>query len=143
MHNNIFLYDKKNGTTIPLEALTWPIVRERIGFYFQSYLQGSRRGYLPPSLEPLLMPYLLLVFIDSAPDSDWDRLYGEQSAILYEMIEGLRRFGLSAPAQILSDTAPHYRGNPTHLKRSLLLHRDSVETAIMDHIRSHIADFDV
>ena len=140
-HRNIFLYDRKNKTEIPLEQLDWKTVRARLGDYFRIYLRSGRRSYLPLPLQPLFMPYLLLVFIDSAPDSDWDKLFGEESAILSEMIDGLARFGLTEPSRILSEAAPRYRGNPGPVKLSLARHRASVESAIMTHVREHIEEY--
>ena len=142
-HRNIFLYDRKTKTTLPLEALDWPLVRERLGRYFRVYLSTRRRGYLPLPLEPLLMPYLLLVFIDSAPDSDWNKLFREENAILSEMISGLERFGLGAPAEILRNAASHDRGRPASVKTALVRHRASVESAILSHIREHIDEYDL
>ena len=141
-HRNLFLYDRQSKTNLPLEALTWPLVRERLAEHFRGFLSTSRRGYLPPQLVPLFMPYLLLVFIDSAPDSDWNKLFYEESALLCEMIEGLDRFGLAEPAAVLRENAPRYQGNPGRVKSALIRHRDAIESAILSHIREHIADFE-
>ncbi len=142
-HRNIFLYDRKNKTEIPLEALDWDLVRSRLGEYFRIYLRSGRRSYLPLPLQPLFAPYLLLVFIESAPDSDWNKLFGEENAILTELIGGLSRFGLTAPADLLRETAESYRGTPGPIKSALARHRASVESAILTHIREHISDFEM
>ena len=142
-HRNIFLYDKKSRTELPLDALDWELVRSRLGEYVRLYLRSGRRGYLPLPLQPLLMPYLLLVFIDSAPDSDWNKLFGEENAILREMIDGLSRFGLAEPSRILSEAASRYRGNPGPVKLALARQRASVEGAILSHIREHINEYEM
>lgn len=142
-HRNLFLYDRKAKTALPMEALDWPLVRARLGEYVHLYLRRGSRRYLPLPLQPLFMPYLLLVFLDAAPDSDWDKLFEGESAILGEMIEGLSRFGLTAPAEILAETAPRYCGNPGSVKLALSRHRASVESAILDHIREHITEYEM
>ncbi len=139
---NLFLYDRAAGRNLPIEALDVTLVRERLDGYYRAYLRSGRRQDLLPPLVPILAPYLLLVFLDSASEADWRRLLFEPSTLLFELTEGLSRFGLSAPAEILSQAARSMGGAPESVKRALSRHRRTVEDALLSHIREHLDDFD-
>lgn len=135
---NFFLYDGESKTNRPVGALDLASVRCRLDEAFRAYLQ---RGKLFPPILPLLSPYLLLVFLDSASERDLRRLLSGTSATRTEMAEGLLRLGLSEPARILLQADRD--GAPESVRGALSCHRASVETALLAYVREHIGEFDL
>ena len=142
MRGNLFLYDRATKTDLPIEALTWELVRGKLDFYFRIYLGGRRASPLPEPLRPLLMPYFLLTFLDSAPDGDWDRLLGGDKRLIDEFSDGVRCIGLEELGNLIQRAYGSYTGDVGAAKAILAPHRDATERALLDYIREHITDFD-
>ena len=142
LRGNLFLYDRKTKTELPLDALTWELVRERLDFYFRIYLGGRRASPIPEPLRPLLMPYFFLTFLESAPDGDFERLLGGDKHMIDEMSDGVRILGADRAGDALQRAYGSYAGDPAASRQSLAPYRDEVEQALLAYIRAHIREFD-
>ena len=142
LSGNLFLYDRKTKTELPPEALTWELVRERLDFYFRVYLGGRRASPLPEPLRPLLMPYFFLTFLESAPDTDWQRLLGGDKLLIDELAEGVRIIGVDRAGDALQRAYGGFSGDVAAAKRGLSPYRDEVEAALLAYIRLHVREYD-
>lgn len=142
MRGNLFLYDRATKTDLPIEALTPELVRSKLDLYFRIYLGGRRAAPLPEPLRPLLMPYFLLTFLDSAPDSDWDRLLGGDKRLIDEFSGGVRYIGLEELGNLIQRAYGSYTGDVGAAKALLAPHRDATEAALLGYIREHITEYD-
>ncbi len=142
MQGNLFLYDRASKEDLPIEALTWELVRGKLDFYFRVYLGGRRASPLPEPLRPLLMPYFFLTFLDSAPDADWDRLLGGDKRLIDEFADGVRFIGLEEVGNLIQRAYGSYTGDVAAAKAILAPHRDATEAALLCYIREHITEYD-
>lgn len=138
---NLFLYDRKTKTNLPPEALTWEIVREKLDFYFRVYLNGRRPGAIPAQLRVLLTPYILLTFLEGAPEGDWEKLLGGEKGLIDELSLSMNTLGEDEIGRQLQYYFGSYRGDIMPAKTALTAVGPRIETALLSYIRAHIAEY--
>lgn len=137
---NLFLYDSKTKTEIPVEELSWEQIEDRLSGCFAYYFANRRRlAAMPEVLHPLFLPFYLLQFKD-AGEPDVDRLL-QNKEMIDSAVPALEKLGLGDDGRQLLYHYGSYSGDTAPFRAFLSSAEPRFREKITDYIKTNIDEF--
>ena len=137
---NLFLYDQKTKSEIPVEDLTWERVEERLAGCFAYYFASRRRlSAMPEVLHPLFLPFYLLQFKE-AEEPDVDRLL-KNKEMIDSAVLAIDKLGLGDDGRQLLYHFGSYSGDTAPFRAFIASAEPRFREKITDYIKTNIDEF--